>query len=86
MPQITIFTREGCAPCRNAKALLTERGLTYREVDVLSGPEEREEFLKRTPGATTVPQIIVNDLLIGGFTDLAGLIDTPQFQQLIGGR
>ncbi|MDX5412914.1 MAG: glutathione S-transferase N-terminal domain-containing protein [Rhodobacterales bacterium] len=86
MSHITIYTRDGCEPCRKAKALLSEHGLQYREVDVLSGPEARDEFLSRAPGAKTVPQIVISDQVIGGYTDLVDLIDTAQFQQMIGGR
>lgn len=85
MPLITVFTRDKCQPCLTAKAMLTERGLKFREVDVMSGEEARAEFLHRTAGAKTVPQILVDEQQIGGSTDLAAIIDTPQFQQLIGG-
>jgi len=37
-----------------------------------AGPK-RDEMLKRAPGAMTVPQIFIDDRLIGGSDDLAAL-------------
>lgn len=86
MTSITIFTRENCAPCHRAKAMLHNRGLSFREVDVNSGDAARDEFLKRTEGAKTVPQILVGDDLIGGSDKLEAIIDSLEFQQMIGGQ
>ncbi len=67
--EITLFTTEPCGFCRQAKALLTARGLTYREVNLAKDPVGRADLVKRT-GQMTFPQIVVGDRAIGGFREL----------------
>ena len=78
--RITLFTTDPCGFCRQAKALLTARGLEYREVNLAKDPEGRDDLVKRT-GQMTFPQIVVGDRSIGGFRELLeadrdGILDT----------
>lgn len=65
---ISIFTRNGCEHCFEAKKTLTEKGLDYEE-HVLN-----EDFSVKTlvalSGGTTVPQIFVNGERVGGNAEL----------------
>tara|TARA_Y100000996_G_C22116920_1_gene476387 strand:+ start:161 stop:340 length:180 start_codon:yes stop_codon:yes gene_type:complete len=45
------------------------KGITY-EVYSADDPDIFEEMLKRNPQARTVPQIFIDDISIGGYTDL----------------
>lgn len=86
MTRIYIYTSESCPYCVTAKRLLDDRGISYIELDPRS---DVEAFLKQTGQKmcdATVPQIIVGDRHIGGCTDLKDIIDTPEFQQMIGGN
>jgi glutaredoxin 3 len=67
--RITLFTTEPCAFCRQAKALLSARGLQYHEVNLAKDPVGRADLAKRT-GQMTFPQIIVGERAIGGFREL----------------
>lgn len=67
--KIVMYTTKRCPYCISAKAWLKERGHVYEEVS-LDDPTDREEFKKNNPGLRTVPQIFVDDELVGGFTDL----------------
>jgi len=80
--QIKIYTKSYCSYCYAAKNLLTKRGLTYEEV-ALSGDFAVEQEMRKLTGGTTVPQILINNTPIGGYTDLieldrAGELKTPQ--------
>ena len=66
---IVIYTTAWCGPCKMAKKLLTEKGFSYKEIDIEEHNISREEMASMAKGPT-VPQIVLNDLAIGGFVDL----------------
>ena len=70
--RIEIYTTKNCSYCVRAKALLRGKGWKYKEIDVSDDRELTQEMLKRS-GRRTVPQIFINNQLIGGFTELAKL-------------
>lgn len=69
MAKIEIYTRPGCGYCTHAKRLLTGKGLVFTEYDVYQKPECRNEMQVRTNGRT-YPQIFIEDVSVGGFTEL----------------
>lgn len=71
-PYVEVFSGAHCGYCHRAKALLTRRGLRYREVDVASA-EGRAEMASRLPHARTIPQIFIGGRHIGGCEDLERL-------------
>jgi glutaredoxin 3 len=64
-----IWSKYHCPYCDQAKALLTQKGITYEERKIGDG-WTKEELLEAIPTARTVPQIILEGELIGGFTEL----------------
>lgn len=72
MAHIQIYTKSYCPYCDRAKALFKNKGVSYEEISVESDPEMYTQ-LKQKTGMMTVPQIFINDELIGGYTDLAAL-------------
>jgi len=64
-----VWSKYNCPYCDQAKALLTQRGIRYEERKIGDG-YSREELLEAVPNARTVPQIFINNQLIGGFTEL----------------
>jgi glutaredoxin len=66
---IVIYTTSWCGPCKMAKKLLIEKGFSYKEIDIEEHNISREEMASMAKGPT-VPQIVLNDLAIGGFVDL----------------
>ena len=69
MPRIRIYTTKWCSYCVRAKTLLDSRGIAYEEVNLDDDPEFRQTVFDLT-GAWTVPQILVDDEPIGGYTEL----------------
>lgn len=61
-----------CVHCVRAKALLARRGIRYEEVGVSGVPRVRHWFAEQT-GGSTVPQITIDGIPIGGADRLAGL-------------
>lgn len=64
-----VWSKYHCPYCDQAKALLTQKGITYEERKIGDG-YTREELLEAVPTARTVPQIFIDEQLIGGFTEL----------------
>ena len=64
-----IWSKYHCPYCDQAKALLKQRGIPFEEKKIGDG-YTREELLEAVPTARTVPQIFLDDTLIGGFTEL----------------
>ena len=68
--EIEVYTTNPCPYCLAAKNLLQKRGLQWKEHLVFGGTPEWDAMMKRTR-AKTVPQVIINGQLIGGFPELA---------------
>lgn len=73
MATIELYSGGHCPYCLRAKSLLKQRDLAFVEYDVQAEPEKRDEMLKRSNGARTIPQIFINDRHVGGFDDLYAL-------------
>lgn len=69
MPRIRIYTTRWCGYCVRAKALLESRGLPYEEVHLDEDPSFRQKVYDLT-GGWTVPQILIDERPIGGYTEL----------------
>ena len=69
---VVIYTKDYCGYSAGAKALLTQRGVAYREIDVTHDSCLEAEMIERS-GRRTVPQIFIGDRHVGGFDDLAAL-------------
>ncbi len=71
MPRVEVYTKFFCPYCCRATALLKKRGLSFEEYDISMGGPKRAEMLERSNGRTTVPQIFVGGVHVGGSDDLA---------------
>jgi glutaredoxin 3 len=69
MTKAIVWSKYHCPFCDQAKALLKQRGIPFEEKKIGDG-YSKEELLEAIPTARTVPQIFINDQLIGGFTEL----------------
>lgn len=72
MPTITIYTTAVCPYCVAAKNFLKSRGATWQEVRVDSDPVARAKMLNDAK-RTSVPQIFIGDVHVGGYDDLVAL-------------
>jgi glutaredoxin 3 len=78
MSNVIIWSKYNCPYCDQAKALLKQRDVRFEERKIGDG-YTKEELLEAIPTARTVPQIIINGNLIGGFTELRKYIDETGF-------
>jgi len=64
-----VWSKYQCPYCDQAKALLNSKGIQFEERKIGDG-WTKEDLLEAIPTARTVPQIVLNDELIGGFNEL----------------
>ncbi len=83
MTTIEIYTKTFCPYCWRAKALLEAKGVQYLEIAVDFGGEQKQVMVERASGRTTVPQIFIGELHIGGCDDLLALERTGKLDELI---
>lgn len=83
-PKVEIYTKMFCGYCHRAKRLLDEKGVDFIEYDISMGGPERDKMLERNPDARTVPQIFIDDKLVGGSDELAALERDGKLDALLG--
>lgn len=65
----TIWSKPGCIWCDRAKDLLTRESIPYIEKNIAKNAT-KEELLEAVPGARTLPQILIDGVLVGGYQEL----------------
>ena len=67
--KVEIYSKSNCSYCVMAMNFFDSKGISY-EVYNADDQNVFKEMLERNPSARTVPQIFIDDQLIGGYTDL----------------
>ncbi len=84
--EITVYLTQFCPYCVRAQSLLNAKQVNYSEIDVGAQPELRDVMIQKSNGVTSVPQIFIGDVHVGGCDDLfaaesAGKLDELLFPQ-----
>ena len=69
MSKAIVWSKPSCSFCVQAKNLLALRGIDYEEREIGNGYTV-EQLFEVAPNAKSVPQIIINNELVGGYTEL----------------
>jgi glutaredoxin 3 len=64
-----VWSKPQCPYCEQAKKLLTLKGVEYEERKITEG-WTTEQLMEAVPNARTVPQIFIDNVLVGGFQEL----------------
>ena len=64
-----VWSKDQCPYCDQAKNLLKAKGIEFEERNV-SKDWTKEQLLEAVPTARSVPQIFLDEELVGGFTEL----------------
>jgi glutaredoxin 3 len=86
MAKIEIYTQPYCPYCSRAKALLESKGAEFKETDVSMDSAVKQAMIARAGGRRTVPQIFIDDRLIGGCDDLYALDARGGLDGLLGSK
>jgi len=73
MVRVEIYTKIFCGYCASAKRLLGAKEVAFEEYDITMGGPQRAEMIQRANGRTTVPQIFIDGVHVGGCDDLHAL-------------
>jgi glutaredoxin 3 len=84
MAVVEVYSKAYCPFCVRAKALLEQKSVVYKEIKIDENPELRPEMISRSHGSTTVPQVFINDVHVGGCDDLFALHASDQLDTLLG--
>ena len=73
MKKVVIYTGDLCIHCEWAKEFLNRKKIEFTEYNVAKDITKREEMLKKSNGAKTVPQIFIGEHHVGGNAELQAL-------------
>ena len=82
MSEIVMYSTAACPYCWRAKTLLDKKGVSYTEIRVDIQPELRPEMIQRS-GRTSVPQIFIGDVHVGGCDDMYALERAGELDKLL---
>ena len=82
MKKNIIYTSYTCSYCYKAKSLLNTLGIEYKEISIDMRPKIRKK-MTAISGRTSVPQIWIDNLHVGGCDDLYELHEKGELAQLI---
>ncbi len=83
MPKVTVYLRPMCPFCHKAEALLKAKNVDYERIDIWSVTGAKEEMVQKSGGASTVPQIFIDQRHIGGCTELMAIEESGQLDQYL---
>jgi len=80
--KVVIYSKIPCPYCVHAKHFLDNKGVSYEVIDLTDKPEEMQAIKDKT-GWRTVPIIMINDRLVGGYSDMKALEDEGKLDPLL---
>ena len=80
---VEIYTTSYCPYCRWAKELLEKKSVPFKEIDVTGNSALRAGMIQRANGRTTVPQIFIGAVHVGGCDELYALEDDGKLDPLL---
>lgn len=79
---IRIYSTLICPYCNAAKQLLKSKGLNFQEIRIDQDRQQRQLMIEKS-GRTSVPQIFIDELHIGGFDDLNALNRSGKLDEIL---
>jgi glutaredoxin 3 len=83
MTDVTIYTTSTCPYCARAKGLLRQKKINFTEIDVEAGAGLRQAMTVKANGRSSVPQIFIGALHVGGCDDLHALEAAGKLDSLL---
>ena len=83
MAKIEIYTWKYCPFCIRAKSLLNRKKISFQEYPIDGDESGRLSMAKKADGRSTVPQIFINGIGIGGCDELYALEESNELDDLI---
>lgn len=83
MPRVTVYSTASCPICAQTKSLLGKWEIAFDEVVIDGDSAAMQQFADATNNAHTVPQIVIDGNLIGGFSELTELHMDGELDELM---
>ncbi len=83
MKKVEIYTGMMCGYCTRALRLLDSKDVVYRQIDVSMNANLRAEMRERAGGRTSVPQIFIDGMHVGGCQELYDLEGAGKLDALL---
>ena len=83
MKKVVIYTGDLCVHCNWAIDLLNRKNIEFTDYNIARDMTKREEMLKKTNGARTVPQIFIGEKHVGGYVELKALENKGELDALL---
>ena len=84
MKKVVIYTGDLCIHCDWAIDLLNRKNIKFTKYNIAQDTAKREEMLKKSNGAKTVPQIFIGEHYVGGNAELQALDREGKLNSLLG--
>lgn len=68
--KVVVWSKDSCGYCEQAKQLLKIKGIEYEERNITRGTWSKDQLLEAVPNARTLPQIVIDEEVVGGYTEL----------------
>jgi glutaredoxin 3 len=85
VPPVIIYTKSTCPFCHAAKALLRAKAARFEEIGVDGDRAGQAAMAAKANGRSTVPQIFIGDMHVGGCDDLHVLEAAGELDALLAG-
>ena len=72
MDKVILYSADWCSSCVSAKRFLEEKNIPYEEINIDRQGISRSRLIELT-GRLAIPTIVVNENVIGGYTELTKL-------------
>jgi len=83
MKKVVIYTGDLCVHCDWAIDLLRRKNIKFTKYNIAKDTVKREEMLKKSNGAKTVPQIFIGEHHVGGNVELQTLEKEGKLNSLV---
>ena len=83
MQPVEIYTTPLCGFCHAAKRLLTQKRVSFKEIDVSRDAALRNAMIARAGGRRSVPQVFIGGTHVGGCDDLHALDHAGRLDPLL---
>jgi len=78
MINVVVYSKTNCPYCVMAKQLLKKSNIEFTE-KLIGVDVTREQLMEVAPNARTVPQIVINNQVIGGYNELISYMENTNF-------
>lgn len=82
MSKVVIYSKDPCPYCVRAKNFLNEKNISFQEIDLTNDMDQLEK-IKTQFNWRTVPMILIDGKLVGGYTDLKQLDEDGKLDEMV---